>query len=130
MIFKPYEGTALADAINDWLRVIGQYADDLSLTRINFLRPGGRVLEHVDPPDQNMIQCLLSGETVFDFQTKQGRCLFKMEVGDIWWFNTTWPHRTHNATQEKRLLLHTRGNLKDEFLRGAPETEPTETIPR
>lgn len=123
-------GGELAAALAQWRAAISRYAHDLSLTRINFLRPGGHVLEHVDPPDQNMIQCLISGETTFDFRAADGRRSFRMQIGDIWWFNTTWPHSTRNDSHETRILLHTRGSLAPELLAGAPEAEPTEFVPK
>lgn len=128
-ILLRYQGSILAEAVNKWLSILEQYADNISLTRINVLRSRGHVLEHIDPPDQNMIQCLLTGETVFEFRTKTGRQFYNMQIGDIWWFNTTWPHQTHNASNVQRLLLHTHGTLKDEFLHGMPEAEPSEFIP-
>ncbi len=125
LVSEAYRNTPLAAAVEDWRGVISRYADDLTLTRINFLTGKGHVLEHVDPPDQNMIQCLLAGETVFDFRTRSGRQSYRMKIGEIWWFNTAWPHSTRNDSDDLRLLLHTRGTLKDEILQ-APEAEPSE----
>lgn len=123
-----YQNTPLAEAINEWLGIIQQFADDLTLSRINVMAAQGFALEHIDPPDQNMIQCLLAGETAFEIHAKSLHHAYKMELGEIWWFNTTWPHSTKNDSHTQRLLLHTRGNLKEQVLRQIPEATPHEVL--
>ncbi|MEC9345886.1 MAG: hypothetical protein VYB54_06650 [Pseudomonadota bacterium] len=119
-----YRGTLLESGLTGWLAQIDRYASDPTLTRINVAYGGAHVAEHVDPPDQNMIQCLIEGDTVFEFRTRAGRHIYEMKVGDIWWFNTAWPHRTHIRGTGRRLLLHTRAVLRREYL-DRPETPPT-----
>ena len=126
-ILDRYRNTPLHEAMTRWLDAITPFADDLSLTRINVLRAQGRVQEHIDPPDQNMIQCLLSGQTTFVFWTKSDVRAFRMGIGEIWWFNTTWPHWTLNQSDEERLLLHTRGRVRQSWLAASEEAKPNTT---
>jgi hypothetical protein len=127
VVLPAYRDSALASAMQAWLEQVSLYADGISLSRMNVLNGGGSVPEHVDPPDQNMIQCLLSGETLFEFRVGGERRVYRMKVGEIWWFNTTWPHRTESLSAETRLLLHTRANLREGYLRSTPESPPDET---
>jgi len=111
-ILPHLEGTDIHYAYNEWTTYLSQFAVNIGWTRLTSLDSQQHVGVHLDPWEERNILCLLDGQTIFEVKTRGKWERIELQVGDIWWINSTWLHKTSNPGQTPRIMMQTSATLK------------------
>ena len=74
-------------------------------TRTATLDPGSEVPFHIDDPEQRRVVAILKGSHEFTIDVKGDISTIPMEVGELWFINSAWPHRVRNTSENHRVAL-------------------------
>lgn len=93
---------AVESALCDEVRAIAGPAFRM---RISCLEGSAEISEHIDDPRQRRAIALLQGEQEFVLWTADEHHRLDMQIGELWFVNTAWPHRVVNPGAVPRLAL-------------------------
>lgn len=73
--------------------------------RVSALAGKAHLPNHIDDPQQHRAIALLQGHHSFTIQQPTLATPIPMQIGELWYINTAWPHSVVNPNPEPRLAL-------------------------
>lgn len=73
--------------------------------RIAQLDAKAHIPEHIDDPHQHRVIALLTGQHIFSINQNNHDHVIPMQMGELWYINSAWPHKVVNPHPYPRLAL-------------------------